>query len=385
MHGAGWRRRHLAAAERAAAEAATFGELGAEALPAVQAAIGASNALLYRYDENGVVHGLAGSLSSAIPTYASDLFAHDPVQHHLLRVPAGERAVITIRDMDRRDYERSAAYNEFYRPHDVHHLLGLWMTSLPYGAPGMTGILFTRAPGEEDFSEGELRALTRAASAFRAIATRLDRMERVERERRALQAVVSAVAPGARLAIDRTGRLLWISAEAEALLGQALGRGGSLPLALREAASRLAVLASRDLPEAPPPFHVDLAIAGLAIVADLHLGRAAGGEPIVSAVLTVASRAPSNAPVSAGPPSGIRPVVKAGVASPASVDDLAGRHGLTPAERVVLGCLGEGLSNREIAARLFVSVETVKTHVQRVLGKLSVTSRTQAAVRAAGG
>jgi DNA-binding NarL/FixJ family response regulator len=41
----------------------------------------------------------------------------------------------------------------------------------------------------------------------------------------------------------------------------------------------------------------------------------------------------------------------------------------------------EGLGNREIAARLFVSEATVKTHVQRIMRKLDATSRTQAVAR----
>jgi len=58
---------------------------------------------------------------------------------------------------------------------------------------------------------------------------------------------------------------------------------------------------------------------------------------------------------------------------------IADRHRLTRAEAAVLGCIAEGLSNREIAGRLFVSIETVKTHVQRILAKLEVSSRLQAA------
>jgi DNA-binding NarL/FixJ family response regulator len=42
----------------------------------------------------------------------------------------------------------------------------------------------------------------------------------------------------------------------------------------------------------------------------------------------------------------------------------------------------EGLGNKEIAARLFVSEATVKTHVQRILRKLDVATRTQAVTRA---
>ncbi|MFW6175941.1 MAG: response regulator transcription factor [Acidobacteriota bacterium] len=52
--------------------------------------------------------------------------------------------------------------------------------------------------------------------------------------------------------------------------------------------------------------------------------------------------------------------------------------GLTPRELEILELIAAGLSNREIAARLFVSENTVKTHASRVFGKLGAKRRTQA-------
>jgi DNA-binding NarL/FixJ family response regulator len=59
-----------------------------------------------------------------------------------------------------------------------------------------------------------------------------------------------------------------------------------------------------------------------------------------------------------------------------------GLGNLTEREREVLGCLGEGLSNAQIGTRLYIGETTVKTHVSRVLAKLDLRSRVQAAILA---
>lgn len=63
---------------------------------------------------------------------------------------------------------------------------------------------------------------------------------------------------------------------------------------------------------------------------------------------------------------------------PAAVDHRVGL--LTAQERQVLRLLGEGLTNRQIGARLFLTEKTVKNYVSSVLAKLGMVRRTQAAV-----
>ncbi|WP_067651233.1 LuxR family transcriptional regulator [Nocardia harenae] len=65
--------------------------------------------------------------------------------------------------------------------------------------------------------------------------------------------------------------------------------------------------------------------------------------------------------------------------------DSAAQHrlsNLTERERDVLRLIVDGLSNREVGSRLFLSPDTVKEYVSRILAKLEVTSRIEAAVAA---
>jgi LuxR family maltose regulon positive regulatory protein len=55
---------------------------------------------------------------------------------------------------------------------------------------------------------------------------------------------------------------------------------------------------------------------------------------------------------------------------------------LSARELEILGLIAEGMSNREIADRLVIAEDTVKTHTKAIHGKLGVQRRTQAVARA---
>jgi len=65
-----------------------------------------------------------------------------------------------------------------------------------------------------------------------------------------------------------------------------------------------------------------------------------------------------------------------------SSEDAIVKIGLTPRELEVLQLMAQGLSNQEIADQLFVSLNTIKTHISNVLSKLEAERRTQAIQKA---
>lgn len=102
--------------------------------------------------------------------------------------------------------------------------------------------------------------------------------------------------------------------------------------------------------------------------------KRAGGERLVQAVRTLSG---SDAVLF---PESIRDLVVG--AAEITGEPRAGLPHLSPRQAQVLRLMAQGRSNAEIAATLFLGVETVKTYVSAVLAELDVRDRTQAVVRA---
>jgi len=98
------------------------------------------------------------------------------------------------------------------------------------------------------------------------------------------------------------------------------------------------------------------------------------GSDLVSAVRTVASGQSMLDPATTA-----RLMHSLRADTPAVPDELAG---LSPRERDILALIGDGLTNREIGKKLYLSEKTVKNHISRLLAKLGVQRRVQAAVLA---
>jgi DNA-binding NarL/FixJ family response regulator len=335
-------KRLLSRAVSAAADVLTVEELLEGVLEPLRLGAASSGALLYRYNEDGILGVLGGSLFEAAPRYAAEVFHADPIQHALIQRSVMTTAVIPrrFREIDWGEYRRGPAYNEFYGPHGVEDLLGMTLGNRPYASPLMSGILLTRSRLEPAFDD-ELR---RRVSAIRlplcAAMRRIERVAQGERQRVAMQVALDQVDARPLLIFDAAGRVVHVSRAANDLLGNAT--------------SQLSHQALQTLAHGQRRFATSLPACGQ-LDAQVTVEVGEKRERFVVVTLHVPTHQEAKA---------LR---------------IAARHGLTASELGVLRLVAEGLSNGEIAQQLFVSIEAVRTHVHRLLSKLGVRSRTQAA------
>jgi DNA-binding NarL/FixJ family response regulator len=119
----------------------------------------------------------------------------------------------------------------------------------------------------------------------------------------------------------------------------------------------------------------DTVVAALRAGARGYVLKGATGEEIATAVRTVAN---GGAVFGAGVATQVLALNATGHAQLGTHTD----DGLTEREREVLACIAEGASNAQIARMLGLTTKTVQNYVSRILDKLHVADRTQAALRA---
>jgi DNA-binding CsgD family transcriptional regulator/tetratricopeptide (TPR) repeat protein len=214
------------------------------------------------------------------------------------------------------------------------------------------------------------------------------------RDRRDLDAASGALAASARL-LERTepavagiagmdgGLALELAAEVATAAGEETRLRGSPDAASWHAAAGLWLARERPYPRAYALWRAaeaglasrDRAGATAALQEAARIARDLGAAPLQREIEAFARRAR------------IRldgPAEAAGAPSPGAGDPdpgaaAAAEAGLTAREREVLDLMAGGLTNRQIADALFISVNTAGIHVSRILGKLGATTRTEAA------
>jgi DNA-binding CsgD family transcriptional regulator len=211
-----------------------------------------------------------------------------------------------------------------------------------------------RRADQSDFTRAEAAVMAAVIPAFQSAARRHARIQASLAKGKMLETVVETLIGEPVMVFDQQGRPIWRSDRARKVGCSA----GPLSMKLSDEARRLAAAAQREG-------------NGRASKMGLKLPHN-DGPSIASADLLIAPGARGNPYVIARLREGKSDSVKLGM--------LADQYDLTPTETAVLGQIAEGLSNKEIAERQRVSLETARTHVHRVLQKLGVPTRTRAAL-----
>jgi DNA-binding CsgD family transcriptional regulator len=146
----------------------------------------------------------------------------------------------------------------------------------------------------------------------------------------------------------------------------------ALPLRAKRGEARKALLASWAIASELPAMPLMRALRDLSVRGRITLP----GAELVA--IPVEAEPRGLVAVGPGPASVIDYAIRVGSTNGA-VSPAEEQFGLSPRENSVLLVLAEGRTNREIAERLFISERTVAVHVRRILAKLGVSGRTEAA------
>ena len=349
MHGSG----ALIDLVRVCYEVADLTEFGERGLPLLEQYFDASTSMLFRCDEQGMPIAIAGPLIECQEYYAKNLFAEDPIQPVIrkLNLPLLHGPSLP----EWKKFSRHPAHTYCAR-YGFGNFVFLRLTDGGMYQPGMVGMLLARTQRQPDFSAAERGILGQLIPSLGASTKRSAGSPSCGQS---LLDCLSDFGGSAKLIFDQRGNLLHVSPKAAHLLDMPRRNSEGLPEGLRAAARRMGgLLGRRRDPMFPFPSH-PLPLPGRAALrADFHFFQASERTFIVAELVD-----PGAWP---------------------SIESLRTRYDLTRSEGQVLQLMAQGLADREIAKRLFVSRETIHTHARRLFDKLGVKSRLQAALLAHG-
>ncbi|MCA9516310.1 MAG: hypothetical protein KC635_15315 [Myxococcales bacterium] len=325
-----------------------------ELLALVTEVVPAIGAYHYRYERDGL-RGVRGSLDPLLGDVRFGLVAQpasDPCHLAATRLAPRPRVIHATRLLPRRAFERSAAYAEFYRDHDMDHIACLWLTGRAHGEVGFSGVVLPRAAADGDFRPDELAVLAHVLPTLVA-ATHADAEAAPEH--------LAGPDPGdgaARVAFDGDGRVTRLDEAA----AEQLFRAGVDP-------TELVAMVLERLQSSPLWSDATPALRARSLVwSRRHLLLPHPTRRDTLEVRVVLTPGEPGGAVVLEPPG-------ASVTARALVE-----RGLTSAEICVLQALADGLDTAQIGEAMFISQETVRTHIKHLLRKLGVSSRVQAAL-----
>jgi DNA-binding CsgD family transcriptional regulator len=322
----------------------TLEDLAGGVIDQLQHLTEASGAFAFVFERPLVARAFGGSLAPALQHYTTEHFREDMVQAACLAHP--RTTYLTPDEGDWDAHARSEVYAQFYRRFQVGFLKGVWPAEMKYGESGMFAFVLAKPTLSERFDDRAHRLLRHLELPLKAAARRIKRLGDITQERDVLRQLLGA-RRGAFALWDPQLRLTWVSPEAEASLADVF---------VRADLQALAATATRQLKRAK-------SAPERCVLGRTHELTAATGEPV--RVQFCQLRGPDQ-----------RPWLLAELSVGGHIHEKL--RALTTAEQRVLRLLMRGASNREICRELFVSNETVKTHVSRILRKLGVSSRSKA-------
>lgn len=337
----------------AAADVLMPEDLGDEILPRLQALVGATDSIAYFFSADSQLKALAGSMAPVVPEYAAKFAASDPLIHALEARPRCPFVMTQQRDCseiaDDTTFRDSFVYQEHYRQLDIEHFLCVFPSDKPFAEPGMLGFLFGRNRKFDAFSERERVKLRLVEAPLRAAIRRAGRFQALKQQRNGLAFIIEQRCQGASAIFGDREQMIWAN---DAALSAIRADPRLLP-ALQGKARQLRDALRRPTEQGVPWTFECRFTSERVLLGEFQVVRDMWLQPVVVCHFRVRQIAE-------------QPVWK-----------------LTAAEQRVLEYLANGLSNKDIAENLQVSVETIRTHVRHILEKLGVDCRAKAAVWAA--